>query len=81
MADEEIEERRRLYKITPFDALVGAQEEARKALARKALRRANIDNPNGPIVYAARLLGIERSRLTRFMLTHKLDKAGEDVGN
>lgn len=76
MGDEEIKLIRNTYGIETYATMVRRQESERRNLIRRALHKANSDNPNGPVVYAARLLGIERSRMTRFMKKYKINKQG-----
>jgi transcriptional regulator of acetoin/glycerol metabolism len=67
MSDEKLELDRDYSKIRRLDSIIAEQEEAQKAMVERALAAAKKDNPGGPVVYGAALLGISRTRMTRLM--------------
>jgi len=66
-AQAELDDLRFEYAVERLDALEARFEVQRKDMVRRTLAFALRDNPDGPVVYAARLLGITRNRLTRLL--------------
>lgn len=72
--DTEADGFREDYGLQTMQSLVGEQNCAQVDLVCRALDVARRDNPGGPVVFAARLLGISRSSLARFMKKWEINR-------
>lgn len=65
--------------VPPLSVLEETHAMQLRAALRHALKVAHSAHPGGSVVYAAKMLKISRSRLSRLMRKHKLRRDGSSA--